>query len=185
MDIQTVTNLQTLIETNPNILLIEIWDKVLYLRMRVGKNVFHSKKGLTKLSSGIYLNLLNFKKDYKDAQQKFHPDRNEKHIEISKGINQWKEFLSECNKREFDRTEFNILITTLTKDAPIFSNVQSISIALEQAPRLWIGSQGFPMSTDEQRAKTARRWEKEFARRSGRNKDGSKYKDPFLGDLPF
>lgn len=185
MDIQSIKNLQNLIDKNPNILLIEIWDRVLYLRMKVGRNVFHTKKKITNLKSGIYLSLINFKDNYKNAQRKFHPDRNEKYIKVSQGINKWKEFLSECFKREFSRTEYNTIIATYSNQPSIFSIVESIRASLGQETGLFYGLSSIPQPTDEQRAESQRWWEEELARQSGRNKDGSRYKNPYDGDIPW
>ena len=185
MDFKTIDNLQKLIDNDSNILLIEIWKRVLYIRMKKGRNKFHSKKGITTLSSGIYINLINFRKSYKNAQLRFHPDLNANNFEISKGLNQWKQLLSECDKREFNRTEFNKLISAHPDGASIFSSVQSIRIILEQETGFFNGYIKVRFPTDDEIAKTKAWWEEETARQCGRNKDGTKYVDPYEGTIPF
>lgn len=184
MDRKTCSNLQKLIDENENIELIEIWDRVLYLRMRKGRNKFHSKKGITTLKSGIYLNLINFNTEYKRLQKRYHPDVNAKYSEISKGINQWKALLSECNHREFSRTEFDILVSAFTEDTCLFSVTESIGITLAQKTGLCYGSE-FIEKELARRAESKRFWEEWHLRRRGRDKDGNELPDPFDGDLPF
>ena len=183
MDIQTCSNLQKLIDENPNIQIIEIWDKVLYIRMKKGRNTFHSKKNITTMNSGIYLNLLNFNNDYKQLQRQFHPDINSKYSEISKGINQWKQLLSECHHREFNRTEFDILISSFTPDTCIFSASKSIGIILAEATGFCYGSQSLEAEIA-RRAESKRWWKIWHLRRRGRDENGNKLPKPDAGDIP-
>jgi len=190
MDAQTCRNLQTLIDKDNNIELIEIWAKVLYLRMKKGKNKFCSKKGITNLSSGIYLNLTNFKNEYTKLQRKYHPDKNAKHFEISKGINQWKAFIFECDKRELNRTELNTLLESCPPNTSLFSLREPASYLQQQETGLFnhlddIARHYWATVTPKQRAEAEAREEEWLARRCGRNKDGSKYVDPYEGTCPF
>jgi len=124
MDIQTAANLQELIEQDPLIELIEIWDKVLYIRKVKGRGRFHTKKNITLLKSGIYINTKYILQEYKRLQKKYHPDLNKgkkNYVEISKSINQWKDLLFECDERELNRTVYQLLITTCGPLTSIFS----------------------------------------------------------------
>ena len=118
MDIQTCFNLHQLIEEDQNIQLIEIWERVLYIRVKKGRNRFHSKKNITTLSEGIFVNPNNISSEYKQLQKKYHPDYNKKYENISKGINQWKELLSESGQRKFDR---NLYIQLIELHGPLTS----------------------------------------------------------------
>jgi hypothetical protein len=62
---------------DPSIELIEVWDKILYVRMKQGsgKNKFISKKGLT-----FNLSVYYYESNYRKISSRYHPDRETKKI---------------------------------------------------------------------------------------------------------
>lgn len=141
MDIQTCLNLQLIVDKDESIELIEIWDKVLYIRRDKGRNTFYSKKGLTNLKSGIYVNPYKAAFKYKELQKKYHPDlhynKKEYYVEISQSVNQWKDLLLKCNQRIFNGDVYRILIEFCGQDTSIFhSTVPAMLIAEYETPRL-------------------------------------------------
>jgi hypothetical protein len=79
--------IQHLFHTNPNILTIEVWDKVLYARMKKGggRNKFISKNNLKFILPIYYV-------EFKECIKQFHPDKfqqtskKEAYTELSKSI---------------------------------------------------------------------------------------------------
>jgi hypothetical protein len=79
--------IQHLFNSNPNILTIEVWDKVLYARMRKGggRNKFISKNNLKFILPIYYV-------EFRECIKQFHPDkfqqtsRTEVYTELSKSI---------------------------------------------------------------------------------------------------
>ena len=172
MDIQSYKKLQEIVDKDPNIEIIEIWERVLYIRRKKGRNTFHTKKGITTLTSGIYLNTIEFSKDeYKRLQNKYHPDRNPKYLHISKGINQWKELLLRHLEGEFNRGLYNFIIDTYPTDRSIFTTLESIDLSFIKTTRFLDG----PIKSREQqaaeKAERARRREENFNWQRGRVKE--------------
>ena len=210
MDLNSCKNLQNFINSDNTIELIEIWANVLYIRRNKGRNSFYSKKGITTLNSGIYINIYNFSKnEYKRLQSKYHPDRNPKYLHISKGINQWKDILSRCEYRVKNRNFYTVLIATYSKDTSIYSIKSTITaFSMEQASGLfdglkpgskeykeaegdlWEWAEGwnednYEQKIAEQRAESQRWWRKELLRQRGRDEEGNKIIDIDDGTLPF
>lgn len=203
MDLQSCLKLQSIIDNDSNIELIEIWDKVLYVRCYKGRNTFMSKKGVTNLKEGIYINIYKFTKDeYKRLQLKYHPDKRPSHLHISKGINQWKTLLSRCEYRIKNRNIYSSLIESHTRNTSIFSLEKSIrAYNVEQTPRLLDGliignwedaewapgwnADNYAEKIAEQRAESQRWWKEELLRQRGRDKEGNKIKHVDDGTDPF
>ncbi len=75
------TELTQLKAKYPHLAVIEVWEKVLFLRMTQGRCVFYSKKGsiFAQLEVGTWVlaadNELEAKKMYKNMAIKLHPDK--------------------------------------------------------------------------------------------------------------
>lgn len=196
MDIQSCKNLQALIDKDNNIELIEIWANILYLRMRKGKNKFCSKKRITNLKEGVYLNIYTFSKnEYKQLQQKYHPDTSSKYLHISKSLNQWKDLLSRCDYRVQNRSIYLDIAATYSNNPSIFSIEKSIRIfSMAKEARLFDGlledTAEWAEGCDEawlaqQRAESQSRWKEWSNWQRGRDKEGNKIRDTYDGTLPF
>lgn len=124
MNLETCKNLDTLIQKDNSIEIIEIWANVLYIRRSKGRNSFYSKKGITVEKEGIYCNNLKISDSYKDLLKKYHPDLNQEksnYVNISKNINRWKDLLLESGQREFNQQLYTKLIEFCGSFTSIFS----------------------------------------------------------------
>ena len=101
MKIQTILALQNLIDADSNIEIIEIWERVLYIRYRRGPNKFHSKKGITTEKEGVYFNMKTSspKQLYKSLLLKYHPDtsKSKSSGEIIKSLYKWRDIIKHNN----------------------------------------------------------------------------------------
>lgn len=170
----TVKNLQNLIDAEDNIELIEIWEKVLYVRYKKGRNKFLSKKGLTEEKSGVYFNLRNYKDAYRNLITKYHPDRSRSKnaLSISQNLNQWKMDLSGCEQREIDSGINLVNSISDTGDLPFEIFVSRVSFTKQQEDGFCYGfsTPGFVEQSEEEAAKLYSMAKEELNRQYNRNK---------------
>ena len=114
-----------------NILLIEIWDRVLYARMKkgCGRNRFISKKGI-KFNINVYYR----QSEFRNIVKQYHPDITEKSrqsaaTELFKNINSFKEkSKSYLFKRSQDASSYIISLPEFTNFTSTKSNTERDSI---------------------------------------------------------